>query len=86
MLGDVTAPNCSYQATVFYELNASSVVLLQSCFCNRSFPTYTVPNLGLQKQVHAYEDQSEKPIPDEIFATTVVAAIDNATVAALGTE
>ena len=32
MLGEVTAPKCFYQATVFHELNASSVELLQSVF------------------------------------------------------
>ena len=36
---------------------------------------------GIERQVHAYEDQSGKPIRDEILAATVIAGIDNATVA-----
>ena len=34
---------------------------------------------NFEKQVHAYEDQSGKPIPDELLAATVVAGSDNAT-------
>ena len=33
-----------------------------------------------ERQVHAYEDQSGKPLLDEIFAATVIGGIDNATV------
>ena len=36
---------------------------------------------SLERQVHAYEDQSVKPIPVEILAATVIAGIDKATVA-----
>ena len=36
---------------------------------------------GFERQVHAYEDQSGKPIQVEIVAAIVIAAIDNATVA-----
>ena len=36
---------------------------------------------GYERQVHEYNDQSGKPIPDEILAATVIAGIDNATVA-----
>ena len=36
---------------------------------------------GFERQVHAYEEQSGNSIPDEILATTVIAGIDNATVA-----
>ena len=38
------------------------------------------------KQVHAYEDQSGKTSLDEILGATVFAGMDNATLAALGTE
>ena len=36
---------------------------------------------GFERRVRAYEDQSRKPIPDEILATTIIAGIDNATMA-----
>ena len=36
---------------------------------------------SFERQVRAYEDQSGKQIPDEILAATVIAGIDNATVA-----
>ena len=34
---------------------------------------------SFERQVHAYEDQSGKPILVEIFAITVIGGIDNAT-------
>ena len=36
---------------------------------------------GFERQVHANEEQSGKPFLDEILAATVIAGIDNATVA-----
>ena len=36
---------------------------------------------SFERQVHAYEDQRGKPTPEEILGATVIAGIDNATVA-----
>ena len=36
---------------------------------------------SFERRVHAHEDHSEKPIPDAVLAATVIAGIDNATVA-----
>ena len=38
---------------------------------------------SFERHLHAYEDPSGKPTPDEILAATVFAGIDNATVAQL---